>query len=177
MNPDEQKNTIQPVKLRLGEPDDLPLLRRMLFEAFFWREGQPRPVYADFARENLEFQKLLADWGRPGDLAVIAEVGNLVAGAAWCRKWTDELHSYGYVNAETPELGIGVQGEWRGRGIGRALLRALLAEAARQGVRQVSLSVEPANYARRLYESEGFVKIGRVGGAWTMVKEISDTRR
>jgi ribosomal protein S18 acetylase RimI-like enzyme len=167
----------QPVRIRLARIDDLPFLRQMLFEAFFWRADRPRPEYSDFANTNPEFMKLLADWGRPGDTGVIAEAGGQPAGAAWYRRWTDDLHSYGYVNAGTPELGIGVRSDYRGQGIGRALLRALLAEATRQGVSYLSLSVEVDNYARRLYESEGFVKIGQVGGAWTMVRQVSGTRR
>lgn len=46
--------------------------------------------------------------------------------------------------------------EHRNRGIGRALLEDLLAEAGRSG-RRVSLHVERSNPARRLYERLGFV--------------------
>lgn len=159
-------------RLRHAASSDLPFLSQMLFEAFFWRPTQPRPDFSEFAHTNPEYQKLLADWGRPGDTALIAEIYNRPVGAAWYRYWSDAVHSYGYVNAETPELGIGVKRRWRRQGIGRALLRALLSEAARQGVRQISLSVEPDNPARRLYESEGFDLISQAGGAWTMVASI-----
>lgn len=48
--------------------------------------------------------------------------------------------------------------EWaRGRGVGRALVRAACALAARQGARRVTLGVLGHNTpARRLYESAGF---------------------
>jgi len=45
---------------------DRAFLEEMLFEAFFWDPSRPRPTLADF-REYLEFVKLLANWGRPGD--------------------------------------------------------------------------------------------------------------
>jgi ribosomal protein S18 acetylase RimI-like enzyme len=165
-----------PPLIRKARPEDLAFLRLMLFEAFFWRTDQPRPETADFAQKNPEFTKLMQNWGRAGDTAVVAEVEGQLAGAAWYRFWTDEVHSYGYLNPETPEIGIGVIKKWRGQGIGRALLRDLLAEAQRQGVRVISLSVEAENPALRLYESEGFEKVGQVGGSWTMRLDLHRSR-
>lgn len=50
----------------------------------------------------------------------------------------------------------------RGHGRGRAMLRALLAEAADRRVREVFLEVRADNpVAQGLYASEGFVEIGR----------------
>ena len=50
----------------------------------------------------------------------------------------------------------------RGSGHGRALLHALLDEAARRGAREVFLDVRADNaVATALYVSEGFVEIGR----------------
>lgn len=50
----------------------------------------------------------------------------------------------------------------RGRGRGRAMLRALLEEAARRGVSDVFLEVRADNpVAQALYVSEGFAEIGR----------------
>jgi ribosomal protein S18 acetylase RimI-like enzyme len=52
---------------------------------------------------------------------------------------------------------IFVEEETRGRGVGRAALRALAAEAERLGVRALHLEVESANQAAQaLYRSEGF---------------------
>ncbi|MGC5077242.1 ribosomal protein S18-alanine N-acetyltransferase [Agrococcus sp. DT81.2] len=49
----------------------------------------------------------------------------------------------------------------RGRGIGRALLAELLAEASRRGVRELFLEVRADNdVARGLYASVGFEEIG-----------------
>lgn len=162
--PNQEEHSLRPAR-----KEDLPFLERMLFEAFFWQAQAPRPVFEDF-RLHPEFVKLLAGWGRTGDTAFIAELEGIPAGAAWYRLWTDDTHSYGYVDAATPEIAIGVQAQYRGQGIGRALLQALLAEARRQGLHQVSLSVDPRNIARKLYESEGFVKIGELGTSWTMVR-------
>ena len=75
----------------------------MLFEAFFWDTTASRPAFAEF-RQHPEFSKLLSGWGRHGDRGVIAEAAATPLGAAWFRLWTTELHSYGFVDASTPEL-------------------------------------------------------------------------
>ncbi|MGF1518719.1 MAG: GNAT family N-acetyltransferase [Nodosilinea sp.] len=157
--------------IRLGSPADLPVIEAMLFEAFFWSPTYERPAFEEF-RQHPEFQKLVANWGRPGDRAVIAERDSQPVGAVWYRFWTEACHSYGFVNAATPEVGIGVQADYRGCGVGRALLRHLITEARQSGVLALSLSVDPENVARRLYESERFVKVGESGTSWTMVCQL-----
>ena len=156
------------VEIRAARSADLPFLERMLFEAFFWNPAAVRPAFETF-RGDPEFAKLLAGWGRSGDCAVIAEDGGTPAGAAWYRLWTPELHSYGFVDAGTPELAIGVAASHRSKRVGRLLLDALVAEARRAGHPALSLSVSPENFARRLYEAAGFAKVGESGTSWTMV--------
>ena len=157
--------------LRPLESTDRPFLEEMLFEAFFWNPAWSRPRLADF-REQPEFAKLVAGWGRPGDRGVLAEEQGRGIGAGWFRLWTPGLHSYGFVDAETPELGIAVASTHRGRGVGRALLQALVDVARRDGHGALSLSVSPANHARALYESEGFRKVGESGTSWTLLRRL-----
>lgn len=159
--------------IRFADPNDLHFLKEMVFEAFFWRPEQVRPSLAEFST-NPEFQKLIRNWGRRGDRALIAEAGHRPVGAAWYRLWTNVEHSYGYLDESTPELGLGVVADWRGRGVGRALLQAAVAQAGQDGFQAISLSVEPDNFSRQLYESEGFVKVGENENAWTMLKKISN---
>lgn len=60
---------------------------------------------------------------------------------------------------------IALDADHRGSGRGRALLRALLAEAEERGAREVFLEVRADNpVAQALYLSEGFVEIGRRAG-------------
>ncbi|MFD9323175.1 GNAT family N-acetyltransferase [Streptomyces sp. NPDC060053] len=65
-------------------------------------------------------------------------------------------------NAHVRQIqGLAVLDEGRGRGVGRALIRAALDEARRQGARRITLRVLGHNTpARKLYESEGFVVEG-----------------
>jgi ribosomal protein S18 acetylase RimI-like enzyme len=143
----------------------------MLFEAVFWDSSKARPTPVEFEK-NPNFRKLLKDWGRAGDTAVIALIDGQPVGAAWYRFWTSAEHSYGFVDEQTPELAIGVRAAQRGQGIGRKLLRALLEQARHQGLKEISLSVEPENLSLWLYKTEGFVKISEFGNAWTMVKKL-----
>ena len=136
------------IEYRTATSADFPFLEQMLFEAAYWRTDQSRPAL----REGLadpELAKILADWGREGDLAVIAHESDQNLGAAWLRFWTNANHSYGFVDETIPELGIGVVREHRGQGI--------------------SLSVEQDNYSRDLYASEGFETISHIGNSDTML--------
>ena len=155
------------MKIRSSTKKDLPFLKKMLFEAFFWNPSLSSPEYQDFFKHP-EFSKLMSKWGRPDDRAVIAVENDKPIGAAWYRFWTDENHSYGFVDSETPELGIGVVDSFRSKGVGRDLLRELIEVARTEGI-TMSLSVDPANYACKLYGSEGFVKVGESGTSWTLL--------
>ncbi len=159
------------IEIRPAAPADLPFLERMLYEAFFWNPTQYRPAYEAF-KQDPQFGKLLADWGRTGDKGFIAERAGAPVGAAWFRYWTPENHSYGFVDAATPEIGIGVHPRHRSQGVGRRLLQALITAARGEGVPAISLSVAPENFALHLYRSEGFSKVGESGTSWTLLLQL-----
>jgi ribosomal protein S18 acetylase RimI-like enzyme len=121
-------------------------------------------------------RKYLDGWGRPGDEGVVAfDADGRRLGAAWSRLFPAEDAGYGFVAPDVPELSIGVAAHARGRGVGRALLDALLATAREQGYRAVSLSVDRQNPARRLYERAGFHDVGISDpseGSLTMIAEL-----
>lgn len=75
---------------------------------------------------------------------------------------------YGFVDAATPELSMGVVRAWRGRDVVFHLLDALIVAAREQGLVFLSLSVEPDKHARRLYERVGFRQVDEVSGSLTM---------
>jgi ribosomal protein S18 acetylase RimI-like enzyme len=75
--------------------------------------------------------------------------------------WCDALRIDRPIRAHTGVLGIGVLAEFRGRGIGTALLRETLQKARASGLARIELSVREGN-ARvvGLYERFGFVQEG-----------------
>lgn len=160
--------------VRLAERGDLPFLREMLYEAVLWRPGQDRPPI-DELLSIPELSRILEGWGRQGDTALIAILDDQTPiGAIWYRFWTPEYHSFGFVDTETPEMGIAVRREFRNHGVGTRLLYDLIETARRSGIESISLSVEPDNPSLLLYEKFGFVKTGEYDGAWTMRAVLKD---
>lgn len=152
--------------------DDAGFLADMLVVAVDWspeskksrRRVVPAPDTAHY----------IAGWPRPDDLGVVAEVDGERVGAAWLRFFTADDPGYGFVAADVPELTIGVVAAWRGRGVGRALLRAVEDRTRTAGVERISLSVERKNFAQRLYLAEGYRIVGEGSPeSDTMVKVLT----
>jgi hypothetical protein len=76
-----------------------------LFEAVSWNPERRLPPF-EVTIEHPELARYHRDWGRPGDIGVIATHGEDVVGVALCRLFTDDDHGHGYVDAETPELAV-----------------------------------------------------------------------
>jgi GNAT superfamily N-acetyltransferase len=121
-----------------------------------------------FWRADPTFAQYTGGWGRAGDGGFVAEEDGRVVGLVWWRLFRSDDAGYGFVDEQTPELGIALWPGERGRGIGRLLLRAATAQHPR-----LSLSVEDGNGARALYESEGFVAVGRSGDGTIMLRANS----
>jgi GNAT superfamily N-acetyltransferase len=158
--------------IRAATAQDGSFLTDMLLEAVNWspewKKKSRNRVLADPRTAHY-----IAGWPRDTDLGVIAETDGESAGAAWLRFLPASDPGYGFVAPDIPELTIGVAVHWRGRGIGRALLRAI-AELARQaGIHQISLSVERKNFAQQLYLSEGYQIVDNSDAqSDTMVKDL-----
>jgi GNAT superfamily N-acetyltransferase len=99
---------------------------------------------------------------------VVAVEDEEAIGAAWYRLFSADAPGYGFVDERTPELSIAVARLHRRKGVGTALLRALVECARAEGHASLSLSVAPHNRSRMLYQREGFGKVGENGGSWTM---------
>ena len=149
---------------------DLDFLSAMSYEAATWRPGPRPPVESVLADPAIA--RYLRGWGRQGDSAWIAEADDSPLGAAWYRLFPEDDPGFGFVASDVPELSIAVETAARGSGVGTLLLEALIAGARTNGFRALSLSVEPDNPARRLYERAGFLRVEDDGGAWTMVLEL-----
>lgn len=165
------------VTLRAGRADDLLFLADMGFEAAAV-SPEVRAMGKAAALAVPAIAKYLDGWGRAGDAAVVAvdDAGRRL-GAAWYRLFPAAAPGYGYIASDVPELSIGVAAAARGRGIGRALLEALLETARREGYRALSLSVDRHNPARRLYERVGFRDAGVSPPEETSVTMIASLER
>lgn len=159
------------VTLRRADASDAHFLIEMLVAAAFWRPDEPAGSVAAVL-STPEFAHYVAGWPLPGDLGIIALDGQQPVGAAWARLLPESDAGYGFVDAATPEVSMGVVQAWRGRGVGAQLLDALIAAAREQGLTSMSLSVEADNYARHLYERVGFRQVDAVDGSLTMLLRL-----
>lgn len=143
--------------LRPLKQEEYSLLEDFLYDAIFVPVGEealPRSVLLEPSIQNY-----YQDFGRAHDYCLVAEQEGKLLGAVWARVLSGSVKGYGYVDEHTPELAISVQNEFRGMGIGTALLRAMLDLLQRAGYGQTSLSVQKENPAADLYKRLGFTTL------------------
>lgn len=134
--------------------EEYRLLEDFLYEAIFVPEGIPAPPKSIIRLPEL--QVYIKDFGKgKDDIALVAEVGPMAVGAVWARVMDD----YGHIDNETPSLAISLYKEYRGTGIGTALIKKMLAVLKKRGYRQTSLAVQKANYAVKMYRKTGFAVV------------------
>ncbi|MBR4201098.1 MAG: GNAT family N-acetyltransferase [Oscillospiraceae bacterium] len=153
-----------PYQIREIRADEYSLLNDFLYEAIFVPEGTEPPP-----REIVnqpELQVYTADFGtKKDDAALVAEAEGRIVGAVWVRIMQD----YGHIDDETPSFAISLLPEYRGRGIGTALMRKMLQILRQRGCKQASLSVQKANAAVSLYRNLGFRTVDETAEEYIMV--------
>lgn len=138
-------------QIRPIRPSELALLEDLLYEAI-WQPDAALRLQREVIRTPEVFAYVEAFGQRAGDCCLVAEVDGRVAGAAWSRV----MHGFGTIDERTPELAVALFPDCRGAGIGTRLIGALLRELRIRGYEAVSLSVQRANPAARLYPRLGF---------------------
>lgn len=165
------------VAVRPATSDDKQFLWEMLYEAVHWEpeESGAKPPPEGILSDPV-LSRYLRDWGRIGDLAIIAqdEKDGRNIGAAWYRLFPASEPGYGFIDAETPDIVIAVASERRGTGVGGELICALIDAARSNGFEALSLSVQKSNRAAAaLYEKNGFVRLKDDGDAWVMKVDLT----
>jgi GNAT superfamily N-acetyltransferase len=150
--------------IRKGSSADVPFMRSMLAHAYAWR--------VNALEADIPLTRYVDNWGREGDVAIIAhETGNRV-GAAWLRLFPASEPGYGFVDEQTPELSVAVVPSRRRHGLGQELMDGLLAAARAAGHTAVSLSVEADSPAVAFYERNGFEHVGDSNGGVVMLRRL-----
>lgn len=139
------------VTIRKIQKQEYPLLDNFLYEAIFIPEGIEPPPKSIISSPELQiyvkhFGESKDDWG------LAAEVDGKIIGAVWVRIMND----YGHIDDETPSLAISLYKEYRGFSIGTAMMKEILTLLKSHGYSRVSLSVQKANYATKMYLKIGF---------------------
>ena len=155
--------------IREIRPEEIPLLNEFLYEAIFIPEGVPAPPRSIIWNEDL--QVYVRDFGKEADdRCLVAEVSGKVVGAVWTRVMND----YGHIADGIPSLAISLYKDYRNQGIGTELLREMLQLLRWDGYPQVSLSVQKANYAFRMYRKAGFEVLKETEEEFLMICKLKN---
>jgi len=158
---------------RQSVPDDLPRIKSITVEAFDgvsidrniddllgsrarqdWRQRKARHLDVDLAREEA--------------LIIVAEVDNQVIG--YVSTWIDRAAGQGFI----PNLAV--DQNWRGRAIGRSLLREAIEHFRRAAVTQVRIETLAQNQVgQKLYPSLGFQEVARQIHYCLNLDDVADT--
>lgn len=142
-------------KIRKIAEEEYSLLANFLYEAVFVPEGMAAPPKSII--DLPELQIYITDFGKKkDDIGLVAEVGTRAVGAVWVRMMKD----YGHIDDDTPSFAISLYKEYRGLGIGSALMKEMLCILKERGYKQASLAVQKANYAVKMYKTAGFEVVG-----------------
>lgn len=137
-------------QIRKIRENEYPLLSNFLYEAIFVPKGVKKPLKSIIKQPEL--QVYIADFGKADDWCLVAETKEKIVGAVWVRIMND----YGHIDDETPSLAISLYEEYRRLGLGTALMKEMLQFLKDKGYKQISLSVQKANYAVAMYRKVGF---------------------
>lgn len=161
------RNSEQKMKIRRLRENETELLKDFLYEAIFIPEGVEPPDRSIIEQPELSLYYDGFGTG-PADHCLVAEVDGKVVGAVWTRIMND----YGHVDDETPSFAISLYREYRGQGIGTAMMRKMLELLKSQGWKKASLAVQKENYAVRMYEAVGFRTVYENDEEYIMVCEM-----
>ncbi|MDA3927376.1 MAG: GNAT family N-acetyltransferase [Prolixibacteraceae bacterium] len=156
--------------IREIKPSEYSFLEEMLYVSIFIAEGAeklPRTIIFE-----PELHKYIKDFGQKNDHCMVAEFNNRLVGACWIRILDESNKGYGFVDAQTPELGMAVLPEFQNKGIGSKLLQAMLHQLKQLKYKQVSLSVDLENFAYKVYTKFGFTNFERTEKSATMLKQL-----
>lgn len=155
------------INIRKIYSNEHKLLDDFLYEAIFIPEGVEAPP-RDIVNSP-ELQVYVENFGtREGDICFVAEVEEKIVGAAWVRIMND----YGHIEDGVPSFAISLYKDYRGRGIGTALMKQMLSELKKRGYHKTSLAVQKANYAVKMYQNVGFIIIDENEEEFIMVYEL-----
>ncbi|MGE7944374.1 N-acetyltransferase family protein [Lysinibacillus xylanilyticus] len=154
-----------------GDEKDFEFFLDMLYESIHISENKP---LKEVLLNSPDIRKYHEGWGRKGDKVLIAfNTENQTVGAVWYRLFDDHNKGYGYIDGNTPEIGMAVSKEVRGRGVGTILMHEIIQQAMDGGYNTISLSVDLENdTAIKMYQKLGFQDYEVVGTSKTMIYKL-----
>lgn len=153
--------------LRELREDEKDLLKEFLYQAIYIPKGIKPPDKSII--EKPELVLYYQNFGsEDADYCIVSEENGKVVGAVWTRIMDD----YGHIDDDTPSLSISLLPDFRSRGYGRAMMKAILELLKEKGYEKVSLSVQKENYAVKMYQSLGFQIWDDRDEEYIMIREL-----
>ena len=116
-----------------------------------------------------ELQVYVAEFGKEkDDICFVADINGKIVGAVWVRAMND----YGHIEDDVPSFAISLYKEYRGHGIGTALMKRMICELKQRGYEKTSLSVQKANFAVKMYLNVGFEIVKEHDEEYIMVCDL-----
>jgi ribosomal protein S18 acetylase RimI-like enzyme len=153
-------------QIREIRQEEYAILDEFLYEAIFVPDGVEAPPKSIIRQPEL--QVYVSGFGKKDDHCLVAEVNGKIIGAVWTRIMND----YGHVDDTAPSFAISLYKNFRGQGIGTALMIEMLALLRERGYKKASLSVQKANDAYRLYLKVGFTVVDENEEEYIMVCDL-----
>ena len=151
--------TMRPLQI-----SEYPVLNEFLYEAIFIPEGAEAPPKSII--DQPELQVYVSEFGtQKDDICFVAEADDRIVGAVWVR----DMEDYGHIADGIPSFAVSLYKEYRGFGIGTALMKRMLNELKQRGYAKASLSVQKKNYAFKMYQKLGFEICGENEEEYIMV--------
>ncbi len=157
---------IRPIK-----NEEIYLLEDFLYEAIF-QPDKNNLVSRDIVNKP-ELLIYFKEFGKENDNCLVAEIDNKIVGAVWTRILSVIPKGYGNIDDKTPELSISVYEEHRNMGIGKKLMIEILTLLKEKGYKKVSLSVQKANYASKMYLDLGFEILRETSEEYIMIFNLN----
>lgn len=137
---------IRPIK-----KNEIMLLTEFLYEAIFQKDSNnlaPRTIIQDSS-----LWIYIEEFGtKKDDHCFVAEIDGKIVGAVWVRC----IKAFGHIEDNVPEFALSTYPQYRGKGIGTALMRKMLEHLKSYGYSKTSLAVQKDNYAVEMYQKIGF---------------------
>ena len=131
-------------KIRTISEGEESLLQDFLYQAVFVPEGVPAPPKSIISQPELQIY--ITGFGtKKDDIGLVAE------------------------DNATPSIAVSLYKDYRGFGIGTALMKEMLRILKDRGYKQASLSVQKANYAVNMYQKTGFEIVDDKGEEYSML--------
>lgn len=155
------------INIRLIKSEEVMLLTDFLYEAIFQKDKK-HLVSRTVIQQPSVWIYIDGFGTQKDDHCLVAEVDGYIVGAVWVRC----IKAFGHIEDSIPEFAVSVYPEYRGIGIGTALMKNMIDLLKYKGYAKASLAVQKDNYAVQMYKNIGFEIIDENDQEYIMIYRL-----